>query len=141
MTPSPHFADPRIQSFLDGKEVVVLATLRPDGAPSATPMWFTHSSDALCMISVDDTAKVHHLRRDPRVSVVAETTTPEGAIRGLVVDGVAEFLADSAERRALADRFLAKYDPRLARLWGGRAMPANRVMFRIAPSRVRSWGL
>jgi hypothetical protein len=26
-------------------------------------------------------------------------------------------------------------------LWGGRAMPANRVMFRVVPLRVRSWGL
>ncbi len=40
----------------------------------------------------------------------------------------------------LAERFHAKY-PGLARLWGGRAMPANRVMFRITPARVRSWGL
>jgi len=26
-------------------------------------------------------------------------------------------------------------------LWGGRAPPANRVMFKIAPERVKSWGL
>jgi len=26
-------------------------------------------------------------------------------------------------------------------LWGGRAMPSNRVMFRIVPERVKSWGL
>ncbi len=29
----------------------------------------------------------------------------------------------------------------LETLWGGRAMPAKRVMFRIAPERVRSRGL
>jgi len=29
----------------------------------------------------------------------------------------------------------------LAHLWGGRLMPANRVLFRIVPERVRSWGL
>lgn len=52
----------------------------------------------------------------------------------------AEFLADGPARRALAERFHEKY-PRLERLWGSRTMPADRVMFRIAPERVRSWGL
>ena len=30
---------------------------------------------------------------------------------------------------------------RLERLWNGRAMLSNRVMFRITPARVRGWGL
>jgi len=74
-------------------------------------------------------------------SNVAVSTTREGAIRGVTVRGRAEFLADSPERRMLAARFLEKYEPRLERLWGGRAMPPDRVLFRIVPERVRSWGL
>lgn len=141
MSPSVPLADPRIQAFLATKDVVVLAMLGPDGAPIATPMWFLPAADALFMISVDGLPKVRNLRRDPRVSVVAETTTPEGAIRGVTVRGRVLFLAESVERRGLAARFLEKYHPRLERLWGGRAMPPNRVMFRIAPERVRSWGI
>ena len=138
---SERLADARVQAFLETRPVVILAMVRPDGGPAATPMWFLPAADALYMISVDDTWKVPNLRRDPRVSVVAEATTAEGAIRGVIVSGAAEFLADSPERRALADRFLARYHPRLERLWGGRAMPSNRVMFRIPPSHVRVWGL
>ena len=134
-------ADPRVQSFLATREVVVLATLMPDGAPVATPMWFLPESDALVMLSVEDTRKVSNLRHDPRVAVVAETTTSEGAIRGVTVRGRADILADSAERRALVERFLDRYHPRLERIWGSRAMPANRAMFRIVPDHVRSWGL
>lgn len=134
-------ADGPVQAFLATKEVVVLAALRPDGAPVAIPMWFLPAPEALYMISVADTHKVGHLRRDPRVSVAAEAVGPDGAIRGVVVQGRAEFLPDGAERRALAQRFLTRYDPRLERLWGARAMPADRVMFRISPERVRSWGL
>ena len=140
MSAGERLGDPRIQAFLETKEVVVLAMVRPDGGPAATPMWFLHTPDALHMISVDDTWKVHTLRRDPRVAVVAETTLAGGAIRGVAVTGRAEFLAGSAERDSLAERFLGKYHPRLERLWGGRAMPADRVMFRIVPSRVRGWG-
>jgi PPOX class probable F420-dependent enzyme len=120
--------------------VAVLATVQPDGAPLAMAMWFLHDPTALTMISVDDLQKVRNLRRDPRVCVVADAADAAG-IRGVTVQGRAVFLDDTPERRALVDRFLKKYDPRLAKLWGGRTMPPDRVMFRIVPAKVRSWGL
>ncbi len=130
-----------VQRFLATRHVVVLATVQADGAPLATPMWFLHDPASVTMLSVEDTQKVRNLRRDPRVSVVAETAGPDGGdVRGVILQGRAEFLADGPERRTLIERFHARY-PGLARLWGGRAMPTNRVMFRIVPARVRSWGL
>lgn len=136
----PRLSDPPIKAFLATREVVTLATVQPDGSPLAMAMWHLPDDDTLVMISVDGLAKVRNLRRDPRVAVVAEAGT-RADVRGVAVQGRAEFLADGPGRRALAERFLARYEPNLARLWGGRAMPANRVMFRILPDRVRSWGL
>ena len=136
----PSLGDPKVQAFLATKEVVVLATVTPGGAPLAMPMWFVHDAESITMISVDGLAKVRNLHRDARVCVVAESGT-RADIRGVIVQGRASFLADSPERSQLIDRFHAKYDPNLARLWSGRAMPANRVMFRIDPDRVTSWGL
>jgi PPOX class probable F420-dependent enzyme len=132
--------DPRIQGFLATKDVAVLATVQADGSPLAMPMWFLHAPESLTMISVADTRKVRNLKADPRVSVVAEAVAGSGEVRGVTVQGRAEFLPDGPARRALVDRFHAKYR-RLEKLWGGKAMPPNRVMFKIAPSRVRSWGL
>ena len=34
------FDDPRVQSFLATKDVMLLGTLNPDGAPLITVMWF-----------------------------------------------------------------------------------------------------
>ena len=133
--------DASIQRFLDGKEVVLLATVQADGGPLAMPMWFVHDPTALTLISVENTQKVRNLRRDPRVCVVAEAGDGAGNERGVTLQGRAAFLPDGAERRALAARFLTKYHPRLERLWGGRAMPPDRVMIRIAPAHVRAWGL
>lgn len=138
---APSLAEAPIRRFLATKEVVVLATVQADGAPLAMPMWFLDDPAQLTMISVDGTQKVRNLRRDPRVSVVAEGVSPTGAICGVTVRGRAEFLADGPARRDLVARFLAKYGARLERLWGGREMPPDRVMFRIAPSGVRAWGL
>ena len=85
----------RIQKFLETKQVAVLATVQPDGAPLAMAMWFLHDPAALTMISVDGLKKVHNLRRDPRVSVVAEAgTLQDDEIRGVAVQGRAEFLAE-----------------------------------------------
>src|SRR5215467_6864191 len=132
--------DTGIQKFLATKEVVVLATVQSDCAPLAMPMWFLHAPTSLTMISLADTQKVRNLRSDPRVSVVAEAVASGGEVRGVTIQGRVEFLADGPERRALIERFHAKYRG-LERLWAGKAMPANRVMFTIVPSRVRSWGL
>ena len=133
-------ADPATQRFLATKDVVVLATLQADGAPLAMPMWFLHEPDAITMISVDGLQKVKNLRRDPRVCVVAESADANG-IRGVTIQGRADFLPDTPARRSLIERLLKKYDPRLEKLWGGRTMPPNRVMFKITPSKVHPWGL
>ena len=132
--------DAAVQKFLATKEIVVLATVQEDGAPLAMPMWFLHDAATLTMISEAGTQKISNLRRDPRVCVVAEAGGGREPIRGVTVLGRAQFLDDGPERRALVERLHAKY-PALAGFWGGRAMPANRVMFRIAPERVKSWGL
>src|SRR5256714_1895367 len=89
-----------------------LAEVAADGAPLAMPMWFLHGPTAVTMISVDGLQKVRNLRRDPRVSIVGEAMDERG-IRGVTLQGRAEFLSDGPERRALADRLLAKYDPGL----------------------------
>src|SRR5712664_2429141 len=111
----------RIQRFLATKDVAILATVQADGAPLAMPMWFLHDPASLTMISAEGTHKVRNLRRDARVCVVAEAGSGGGDERGVTVLGKAEFLPDT-ERRALVDRFHAKY-PRLERLWRARAMP------------------
>ena len=130
-----------VQRFLDTKHVVVLSTVQPDGGPLAMAMWFLHDRNALTMISVDGLQKVHNMRRDPRVCVVAEASGAQGSQgRGVTIQGRVEFLPDGPERRALVDRFHTKY-PELQHHWKGRPMPANRVMFRIVPARVKSWGL
>jgi PPOX class probable F420-dependent enzyme len=130
-----------IQRFLATKHVAVLSTVQPDGGPLAMAMWFLHDRATLTMISVDGLQKVRNLRRDPRVCVVAEASSAHGSEgRGVIVRGRAEFLPDGAERQALVERFHAKY-PELQKHWKGRPMPPNRVMFRIVPARVHSWGL
>jgi hypothetical protein len=133
-------ADARIQAFLATRDVVVLATVRPDGGPAATPMWFLHDPEAVSMVTVADTPKLANIVHESRVAVVGEAGT-RGDIRGVEVRGRATILPESEARRGLVARLLTKYHPDLERRWGGQALPADRVLFRIVPEHVRSWGL
>lgn len=135
------FDDPRVQGYLATKDIMLLGTINPDGAPLVTVMWFLHDPAAITLISVDGLQKVHNLRRDPRLHLVAESGARGDDIKGVALRGRAQFLGDTPERRALATRFLDKYHPHLEAYWGGRAMPADRVMFRVVPQQVRTWGL
>ena len=134
-------ADSPIQRFLASEEVVVLSTVQHDGAPLAMPMWFLPTAEAIHMISVEGLQKVRNLRRDPRVCVVAAAGNRGAEVKGVIIQGRAAFLEDPAQRRPIIDQLLHRYDPDLARLWGGTTMPPNRVLFRVVPGKVRSWGL
>ncbi len=63
-----------------------------------------------------------------------------GVVAGVVVQGQIRFLDAAAERGSYVDALHAKYSD-LANRWGGRAMPSDRVMFRLEPNRVSAWGL
>ena len=132
-------SSPPVQRFLASKSVAILATVQPSGAPLAMPTWFAHDDDAIVMISEADLQKVRNLRRDPRVCVVAEGEAG-GVIAGVIAQGEARFLETEAERSAYVEALHAKYSG-LAKRWGGRVMPADRVMFLIEPHRIQTWGL
>ena len=132
--------DAHVQEFLATKEVVVLATIQADGSPLAMPVWFLHRPDALIMVSLADTQKVRNLRRDPRACVVADIGSRADA-RSIIIEGRAEFISGSPDQHELARALVKKYAPELGRRWGGGEMPRDRVMFRVVPHRVRSWGL
>ena len=141
MAPGARLDQADIQKFLASRYIAVLATVQPDGSPLAMPMWFLPDPSVITMLSVDNLQKVKNLRRDPRACVTVETSAASGSEgRGVIVAGRAEFLPDGGERRALVERFHARY-PELRKHWGALPMPATRVMFRIVPHRVGSWGL
>jgi PPOX class probable F420-dependent enzyme len=134
-------ADPAIQQFLSTKDVVILSTIQKDGAPLAMPMWFLADPTCLYMISVTNTQKVRNVRRDPRVCVVAESGARGAEIRGVTLQGRVAFLEHPEEYQPIVALLLRKYDPHLATLWRGTSMPPDRVMLRIVPEAVHSWGL
>ena len=71
--------------------VVWLTTVRPDGQPQASPVWFVVDDDEFLVYSLDGTARTANIASNPRVSLNldsnagADVVTIEGTAR--IVDG------------------------------------------------------
>jgi PPOX class probable F420-dependent enzyme len=57
---------------LDTERNVWLCTLRADGSPHVTPVWFVHLADVFWISSGERNLKVRNVVNDPRVSLALE---------------------------------------------------------------------
>lgn len=135
-----------VQAFLRQSRTIILCSNGHDGFPHPMPMWFVLDSDgSVCMTTYAKSQKVHNLRRDPRVSLLAEAGETYAELRGVVLEAHAEVLEDLT----LAQDTLLRaggQDPEAldpAALERARAavepMARKRVVIRCKPERVVSW--
>jgi PPOX class probable F420-dependent enzyme len=113
----------------------VIATIREDGSPQATPVWIDYDGEDVLVNSARGRTKVKNVERDPRATV---TVLPaENQQAGYVmVSGPAEITEDGALEHInmLAKKYLGedKY-PYLG-------PDEKRVIIRIRPERVDGFG-
>lgn len=61
-----------IRAFLEEERFAVLATIKRDGAPQQTVMWYELQGDQIMMNTAEGRVKTHNFRRDPRISICVE---------------------------------------------------------------------
>ena len=84
-----------------------LATVRADGRPHVTPIWFVVDGDDLVFNTWHTSAKAQHLARDPRVSLIADLEeAPYGYV---LVEGTVTITEDLDEIVRFATRIGARY--------------------------------
>lgn len=129
---------PEIREFLAcARWPGVLSTLKPDGAPRTSAVWFALEGDAIIISTPASRPKARNARNDARVSFIVDTR--ERPYRGVAIEGIAEVIEDPVRQsmRAIAERYLG---PALPEEMEQRIAGAERVMLRITPSRIRPWG-
>ncbi len=126
-----------IDAFLDERHTLVLATLRHNGTPQMTTVWYRWDGEALWISTNRTRAKYRNIERDPRVTALIDAPPRETSVAAY---GIAETIAtdDAAYDGALA--IVSRYvdDPR-AYLDERRDEP--RVLIRIKPHELVSWKL
>ena len=63
---------PDTTAFLQSQRNLILGTLRKDGSPQASPVWYLWTGDAFVISTNPATAKWGNLKRDPRASVCVD---------------------------------------------------------------------
>jgi len=66
------YADPLVRELLELRLVAVLATLEPDGAVHAVPMWVCWTERDLVLATGRGSRKLENIERDPRVALSME---------------------------------------------------------------------
>jgi PPOX class probable F420-dependent enzyme len=61
--------DDDVRALLDGANIAHVATLLPDGAPHAVPVWIGLEGEQVAIFTGPRTVKARNLDRDPRVAI------------------------------------------------------------------------
>ena len=93
-----------------GGRTAKLATVRRDGRPHVTPVWFVVDANDLVLMTHESSLKGKSLRRDPRVMISVDDEAFPFAF--VLVEGRAEIERPSvAELRPWARRIAERYVP------------------------------
>src|SRR3990170_5057525 len=76
-------------ALVEGAVVVWLTTVRADGQPQASPVWFVMDNDEFVIYSRDGTPRVRNITANPRVSLNLDSN--EGG-DVLTIEGVARIV-------------------------------------------------
>jgi PPOX class probable F420-dependent enzyme len=101
-----------VKKLIDGPNFAHLATLMPDGAPQATPVWVSREGDRILVGTSEGSLKARNVRRDPRVAISIldfENPYTEAQLRGRVVERRADTAL--AEKDATSRKYTGKPFP------------------------------
>jgi PPOX class probable F420-dependent enzyme len=135
---APGALDDDHRAFLDQPNHAVVATLDEDGRAVQSVVWFVRDGDTLWFSTRPTSAKVRHLRRDPRVSVLVLSS--DGG-RYMRVEGrvALDDVVRPEQRLALITKYVGA---EAAPGWvAAHPLPAPNQLVRVEPTKVVSYGL
>ena len=130
------------EQFLIESWTVQIASNGHKGFPHLVAMWYVMDHGKITFTTFGKSQKIMNLRRDPKISAMLESGKGYSELRGMVIEGVAEFVEDTAETARVMGLIGSKYN--------GIPVPTNtpeaalkaaskRVVVRINPEDIYSW--
>ena len=86
--------DPKVENLFEGKNLVFIATINPDGSPQLTPVWGNYYDDHILINTAEGRVKHKNVKKDPRVAIsVVDNDNPLNmtTIRGKVVEIIPDY--------------------------------------------------
>jgi PPOX class probable F420-dependent enzyme len=99
--------DANVRAVLESTATAHLATVLPDGAPHAVPVWVDTHDDHIAILTGPDSRKARNLRREPRVAL--SMTPLDNPFEPVIIRGrVVEWIEGDAAWEII-DRIAMKY--------------------------------
>jgi PPOX class probable F420-dependent enzyme len=126
--------DVELRGFLSQPLIADIVTLKKDGSPQITPVWYDFDGTYLYFSTTTDRAKARNIKRDNRIAVSIQD---EDAHKVVLFTGTASILDDRNHImvRGIAGRYMPP--DTVDGFLGG--LEANRVILRMKPIRTISW--
>ncbi len=140
----PRLSSQEREDFLTKPGILMrIATVREDGSPLVTPIWFCYEDDAVYFTPREKSEWFACLRRDPRLAAtIDEEAQP---YRKVVIEGKAELVFDLArddDWRDLYRRIARRYLPEdAAEAYIQNTIDQPRALYRLAlaGAKIRTW--
>lgn len=125
-----------IREFLsEGTRTAHLATVRSNGQPHVTPVWFVLDRDDLIFTTGARTVKGHNLQRDPRVCLSVDQ--PSGAYSFVQITGEASLSEHHGELLHWATMIGGRYmGEEQAAGFGARNAVPGELLVRVTPEKI-----
>jgi len=123
------------QFIMQGTRTGKLATVRQDGRPHVTPIWFVLDDDTLVFTTWHESVKAANIQRDPRVSICIDEEHPPYAF--VMIEGSVTINEDAEQRTYWARRIAARYmGDDLAEAYGKRNSVEGELVVRLKPAKI-----
>lgn len=122
--------------MLDTVRTGKLATVRADGSPHVTPIWFDMEGDDLIFTTWEHSVKAANIRRDPRVSLCVDEEKPPFAY--VMVEGTVAIVTPPLdEMLRWTTRISGRYmGSALAEAYGKRNAVEGELLIRLTPRKI-----
>jgi PPOX class probable F420-dependent enzyme len=126
-----------LEKFLAQPNLGILATLRKDGSPHLTVVWYEYENGEVRISVTDTRVKYKHVLRDPRVSLAV--TANEHPYKQVVFEGKARVTAEGGPE--LIRRLALRYDGEVegTKYADYTNNKDNRLVLHFKPERIMSW--
>jgi len=133
--------DAEIQAFLQEERTLQVATIDHDGYPHLIAMWYILYEGQIAFWTYARSQKAVNLRRDPRLTCLAETGERYDELRGVQIKGQAVIYDDVAIVQRFGESIMERYNGPLDEKT--RAMVAaqapKRIIVVVKPVEIVSW--
>ena len=94
-----------MNNFLDERWIARIATLKKDGSPHLTPVWYAWDGQKFVIVTRKDRVKYRNIGADGRVALCIDKPNPP--TKGVIAEGKAE--PTDADLRRLMEKVIGRY--------------------------------